>query len=95
MLPWLVAGLCVSVTAALWIERWSSTRRLAPPYVSVILVIGLLLPCVGSLRLAREEARLLRRWRQGLCPRCGYSLTGNASGTCPECGTPTPAKAKT
>jgi hypothetical protein len=22
----------------------------------------------------------------GLCPSCGYSLTGNVSGVCPECG---------
>jgi hypothetical protein len=32
----------------------------------------------------------LRRWhrnRRGLCLKCGYSLTGNVSGTCPECGT--------
>ena len=21
------------------------------------------------------------------CDRCGYNLTGNVSGTCPECGT--------
>lgn len=32
----------------------------------------------------------LRRWRRrqkGLCLRCGYNLTGNVSGICPECGT--------
>ena len=28
----------------------------------------------------------VRRWR-GLCVACGYNLTGNVSGTCPECGT--------
>ena len=26
----------------------------------------------------------------GLCGYCGYSLTGNTSGVCPECGTPVP-----
>ena len=26
--------------------------------------------------------------RPGVCRRCGYSLTGNVSGICPECGTP-------
>ena len=33
---------------------------------------------------------LIRRpWRRlpGLCTRCGYNLTGNVSGVCPECGT--------
>ncbi|HSZ54996.1 MAG TPA: hypothetical protein VK797_05005 [Tepidisphaeraceae bacterium] len=34
-----------------------------------------------------------RRWscnRANHCPKCGYSLTGNTSGVCPECGTPVP-----
>ena len=31
--------------------------------------------------------RLYRgRIRTGLCPACGYNLTGNVSGVCPECG---------
>ncbi len=29
-----------------------------------------------------------RRPDPGRCRRCGYDLTGNASGVCPECGTP-------
>src|SRR4051812_9720628 len=29
-----------------------------------------------------------RRAREGLCLHCGYSLRGNVSGVCPECGTP-------
>jgi predicted RNA-binding Zn-ribbon protein involved in translation (DUF1610 family) len=34
----------------------------------------------------------LRRWRRkrrGLCAACGYNLTANVSGVCPECGTTT------
>lgn len=27
-----------------------------------------------------------RRKRLGLCPVCGYSMQGNTSGRCPECG---------
>ncbi|MBU0640342.1 MAG: hypothetical protein KKB50_15875 [Planctomycetes bacterium] len=27
-----------------------------------------------------------RRSRPGCCTRCGYNLTGNVSGVCPECG---------
>jgi hypothetical protein len=26
----------------------------------------------------------------GHCRKCGYNLTGNVSGRCPECGAPTP-----
>ena len=29
------------------------------------------------------------------CPSCGYNLTGNTSGVCPECGTPVPRSPKT
>ena len=28
-----------------------------------------------------------RRPKDGLCTACGYDLTGNVSGACPECGT--------
>ena len=27
-----------------------------------------------------------RRRKPGVCPKCGYDLTGNTSGVCPECG---------
>ena len=33
-----------------------------------------------------------RRLRRGLCPRCGYDLTANATGVCPECGTAVAAR---
>ncbi|GMU22302.1 MAG: hypothetical protein AMXMBFR13_23880 [Phycisphaerae bacterium] len=32
-----------------------------------------------------------RRFPVGSCQACGYNLTGNVSGTCPECGTPATA----
>ena len=37
------------------------------------------------LKHARREARS-RRASRGLCRACGYDLTGNVSGACPECG---------
>ena len=40
------------------------------------------------LRSRREKRRV-----KGLCEHCGYNLTGNTSGTCPECGTPVAGKA--
>lgn len=37
--------------------------------------------------LARRR-RVIERWRSthGRCSSCGYDLTGNVSGICPECG---------
>lgn len=44
---------------------------------------GLILPVV---RRARRR-RLRRGLARALCRSCGYDLTGNVSGVCPECGT--------
>ena len=30
------------------------------------------------------------RYKRGLCPTCAYSLMGNLSGICPECGSVIP-----
>src|SRR5438105_3452686 len=35
-------------------------------------------------RVIRQNAERSRR--EGVCVCCGYSLTGNVSGVCPECG---------
>jgi hypothetical protein len=37
-----------------------------------------------------SAVRSRRRRRTASCLRCGYDLTGNVSGTCPECGSPVP-----
>lgn len=34
------------------------------------------------------------RFLRGHCQHCGYDLTGNVSGRCPECGTPTKPEGK-
>jgi hypothetical protein len=36
--------------------------------------------------LIRGPLRRRRRRKRGLCVGCGYDLTGNVSGICPECG---------
>jgi len=45
------------------------------------------LPIIWSLMLIHAYQV---RHRQGFCRECGYDLTGNASGVCPECGTNVP-----
>lgn len=56
---------------------------------AVLILFGVSL-FLGSHHLARIWLRLhyagLRR-QMGLCICCGYDLTGNTTGTCPECGT--------
>lgn len=53
------------------------------PFV-VVGTLGTLSPILSWIR---------RRWRfrSGQCASCAYDLTGNTSGRCPECGTPTSA----
>lgn len=60
------------------------------PYWSLALVSA-------GLPLRWTWARIRRRHRRSAnqCARCGYNLTGNLSGVCPECGTPAPARAVT
>ena len=48
----------------------------------------ILLLVVSQLLLMRRTVFLPHRRRmRGMCTRCGYDLTGNTSGVCPECGT--------
>lgn len=55
-------------------------------YVSLIL-LSAVLPLIWLMRrLARHTTN------SSVCVICGYKLTGNTSGTCPECGTPVPQK---
>ena len=61
-------------------KAMASYRRFPYP----LLCIGLLvLPAMWMLLgiHARDKAR-----RAGCCHACGYNLTGNVSGVCPECG---------
>jgi hypothetical protein len=53
--------------------------------ISITLAV---LPLCWNIRRRRNIFRLANN----LCLTCGYSLTGNTSGVCPECGTPVPHK---
>lgn len=39
--------------------------------------------CLGAVRQRRQRSQI-----PGICFNCGYALTGNTSGRCPECGQP-------
>ena len=51
------------------------------------------LPLVVAARKLVVWTRAIFRRPEGHCRRCGYNLTGNTSGICPECGTPVGEKA--
>ena len=56
-----------------------------------VLLLALLMYPLATFLPPRLRSRL-HRWRyrkDGLCPQCGYNLTGNVTGICPECGSPT------
>ncbi len=50
------------------------------------LFVPLWIPLCALLVLTVTLARGMRRTKPGHCLRCGYDLTGNVSGRCPECG---------
>jgi len=61
----------------------------------VIIPYWCLLCLTALLSASRLLSPCLRRSRVrvGLCHSCGYNLTGNISGVCPECGVVIAAKA--
>jgi hypothetical protein len=59
---------------------WHSDYFAMVPFWSAVL--ALVIPPAGLLLRRRGVT-------PGLCVSCRYSLTGNTSGVCPECGTPT------
>ena len=40
--------------------------------------------------IQRRNLLRAKRLAEGRCLGCGYDLTGNLSGVCPECGEPSP-----
>lgn len=80
---WSVLGLCMG-------RSWGfhvGGDRFQIWFVEIALfTVAFLLAVYPSLAFIRGPVRRYRRRRRGLCARCGYNLTGNVSGVCPECG---------
>ena len=85
MPDWARALLAFGTCAALTVGGSWATSRGFPPAVAALLVLALAV-VVGCHVKSLDDVRRERR-AKGQCARCGYDLTGNVSGVCPECGT--------
>lgn len=89
-IPWLAAALETAKAYQSWIPQIYCYHSSGGQVATFLLVPSWLIaifPLVGSLialRKVRNKRQLKRR--SGHCQRCGYDLTGNLSGVCPECG---------
>jgi hypothetical protein len=64
--------------------------HLTLPFFLLLLVTTPLTVILWAHPLSRRPRWLDRRYSDGCCPSCGYNLTANVSGICPECGKPVP-----
>ncbi|HPM24999.1 MAG TPA: hypothetical protein PLP66_13915 [Phycisphaerae bacterium] len=86
MLEGLAAGFAVLMIVSLAL---GTGARLGNRYLSTWQLLGLAVASllIGVLAGVRRHRILARTPRpHGHCPKCGYDLTGNTSGVCPECG---------
>ena len=81
----LTRGAAVDAAGKLLYVSWYVT---IPVWQISLLLLNL--PLIWLLVRTRRFLVLRRRRKNGLCLQCGYNLTGNVSGVCPECGAPIP-----
>ncbi len=90
---WVAGGACVvgfvmtAVRAPYWFRFYWLRSAASIDHRAIVLWCLLIAPCLPVVYL---WLRLRRIPAPGRCRRCGYDLTGNVSGTCPECGTGIP-----
>jgi hypothetical protein len=80
MVPFWLLGLGTATT--LCCSAWPNVG-----YVEFLLALAvLLMVAVASILLIQVAAGFRRVYDFGRCSVCGYDLTGNETGVCPECG---------
>jgi hypothetical protein len=67
-----------------YLVKYVDQTRITVPLLLLFLAFSLY-PII-VLAKSSQRWRRMSRHKRGLCVRCGYDLTGNVSGTCPECG---------
>jgi Flp pilus assembly protein TadB len=83
-----IALFLVSTVVLALIDLW----RLDGPIWALVIVAAPIalagLALAPFIRQGYRQERRADRLKSGRCLACGYSLRGNTSGVCPECGTP-------
>jgi hypothetical protein len=82
LLGWVISGTCINVAFDVAMV-WGMLEGPMPP---VLIVAGIAV-FIAALHVVGRRDSLKRRFASIThCMGCGYDLTGNLSGRCPECG---------
>lgn len=71
-----------------WMVLMPRFQRTGPVWVLIPFIWLLPLVYIPTMYLWDRDLTARRRTRLGQCLKCGYDLSGNVSGVCPECGEP-------
>ncbi|HEY3246255.1 MAG TPA: hypothetical protein VGM03_23165 [Phycisphaerae bacterium] len=82
--PWTkefrMAGVVLSAVPGRW-SPWQFVDAALPLWLPLVI-----LSAPAAVLFIRRTRAMFQRRKYGLCVGCGYNLTGNTSGVCPECG---------
>lgn len=82
-------GFKVDGFQGLRVLRWTLYAKFSATTDTYSLIIPLFIPLlIFTLIPLIPIVRSTRQRRKNCCDKCGYNLTGNQSGVCPECGRP-------
>lgn len=92
MVAWQLLG---ALRATLFLKLTASVFCVAP-CISLLMLVVVNLYATKALRdaglkvglMGISDDEVVRGLAPFICRNCGYSLIGNISGVCPECGTP-------
>lgn len=86
----LIFSILLFVLLSVWLMHVTddALARGSPVATVALGAASLIVPVGTAVAYYRWRMRIQRRPPRGPgCKRCGYDLTGNVSGVCPECGT--------
>jgi hypothetical protein len=85
----LVGGACISVGRERFLGMRNHLRLMIVAFSAMLFLLLIYMGPIFGLAIASWVIGIADRRMKipsGCCQRCGYDLTGNVSGRCPECG---------